>query len=45
MKLSVKTTGGVKLEAGQSERIIFDDDIKGFGLRLRDGGSRTWIYQ
>jgi integrase len=45
VKLSVKTTGGAKLEAGQSERIIFDDDIRGFGLRLRNGGSRTWIYQ
>jgi Arm DNA-binding domain len=44
VKLSVKTTAGVKLE-GRTERIVFDDDIKGFGLRLREGGSRTWIYQ
>jgi integrase len=44
MQFTVKTTAGVKLE-GKTERIVFDDDIKGFGLRLREGGSRTWIYQ
>jgi hypothetical protein len=44
VKLSVKTTAGLNIE-GQTERIVFDDDIKGFGLRLREGGSRTWIYQ
>ena len=44
MQFTVKTTASVKLE-GKTERIVFDDDIKGFGLRLREGGSRTWIYQ
>jgi integrase len=44
MQFTVKTTAGVKLE-GKTERIVFDEDIKGFGLRLREGGSRTWIYQ
>ena len=44
MKFTVKTTAGVKLD-GKSERIVFDDDIKGFGLRVREGGSQTWIYQ
>jgi integrase len=44
MQFTVKTTASFKLE-GKTERIVFDDDIKGFGLRLRDGGSRTWIYQ
>ena len=44
MQFTVKTTASIKLE-GKTERIVFDDDIKGFGLRLREGGSRTWIYQ
>lgn len=44
MKFTVKTTAGVKLE-GKPERIVFDDDIKGFGLRVREGGSQAWIYQ
>src|SRR5215469_3628712 len=44
VKLTVKTTATIKLE-GKSERIVFDDDVKGFGLRVREAGSRTWIYQ
>ena len=45
MKLTVKTTEGIKLPKGKSDCIVFDDDIAGFGLRLREGGSRTWVYQ
>lgn len=30
---------------GKSEAIYFDDEIPGFGLRLRAGGSRRWIFQ
>jgi hypothetical protein len=29
---------------GKCEQIIFDDQLKGFGLRLQ-GNSRTWIVQ
>jgi integrase len=45
MKLTVKTTEGIKLPKGKSDYIVFDDDVAGFGLRLREGGSRTWVYQ
>jgi integrase len=45
MKLTVKTAEGIKLPKGKSDCIVFDDDIAGFGLRLREGGSRTWVYQ
>jgi integrase len=45
MKLTVKTAEGIKLPKGKSDWIVFDDDIAGFRLRLREGGSRTWIYQ
>jgi integrase len=45
MKLTVKTTEGIKLPKGKSDCIVFDDDIAGFGLRLREGGSCTWVYQ
>jgi integrase len=35
-----------KLALGsKSERIVFDDTLPGLGLRLREGGSKTWIYQ
>jgi len=45
MKLSVKTTGALKLSAGKQDEIVFDDVIPGFGLRLREGGSRTFVFQ
>jgi integrase len=45
MKLTQKTVAGLVLPDGKAEAIFFDDDIAGFGLRLRAGGSRTWIFQ
>jgi integrase len=33
------------LPRGKNETIFFDEDMPGFGLRLREGGSRTWVYQ
>src|SRR5215469_14821358 len=45
MKLSVKAAEGLALPKGKRDFIFFDDDIGGFGLRIREGGSRTWIYQ
>jgi integrase len=45
MKFTAKTVAALKLPAGRSETIYFDDTLPGFGLRLRAGGARTWIYQ
>ena len=45
MKLSHSTVATLKLAKGKAETIIFDDDIGGFGLRIRRGGSRTWIFE
>jgi integrase len=45
MKLTIKSTEGLKLPPGKVDFIAWDDDVTGFGLRLREGGSRTWIYQ
>ena len=45
MKLSHSTVGTLKLPRGKAEAIVFDDDIGGFGLRIRAGGSRTWIFE
>jgi len=25
--------------------VFWDDDIAGFGIRIREGGSRTWVYR
>jgi integrase len=33
------------LPLGKSDAIFFDDDLPGFGLRVRAGGKRTWVIQ
>jgi integrase len=45
MKFNVRNTESLKLPVGKAEKIYFDDDIPGFGLRLREGGGRYWIFQ
>jgi integrase len=45
LKLSDDTARKVTLEPGQTDKIVFDDDIPGFGVRVRAGGRRTWIAQ
>src|SRR5690349_4515935 len=45
MKLTARTVQTAKLPAGKSDAIIFDDELPGFGLRLRAGGSRSFVYQ
>ncbi len=45
MKLTANAVRTAKLEPGKSEIIYFDDDIPGFGLRLRAQGSRTFVFQ
>jgi integrase len=45
MKLTAQTADGLKLQPGEADRIWFDDAIPGFGLRVRDTGSRSWIFQ
>jgi integrase len=45
VKLTVKTIAGVKLPEGSKDFVFWDDDVAGFGIRLRDGGSSTWIFR
>jgi hypothetical protein len=45
MKLTLASLTNLKLKSGDKDRIWFDDDVPGFGLRVRDTGSRSWIYQ
>jgi integrase len=45
MKLTATTVRTEELPKGKREAIFFDDDIPGFGLRLREGGSRSFIFQ
>ena len=45
MKLTKATIAKLAVPAGKSELIVFDEDMPGFGLRLRAGGSAVWIAQ
>ena len=44
MKLTEKTVN-LPLPAGKADHLVFDDMIPGFGLRIREGGSKSWIFQ
>jgi hypothetical protein len=45
MKLTAQSADGLKLQPGEADRIWFDDSVPGFGLRVRNTGSRSWIFQ
>jgi integrase len=45
MKLTKVNIAKVVVPPGKTEIIEFDDDVPGFGLRIRVGGSVTWIFQ
>jgi hypothetical protein len=45
MKLTKINIARVAVPSGKSEIIEFDDNVPGFGLRVRSGGSATWIFQ
>jgi integrase len=45
MKLTQKTIAGIALPPGKSEHVVFDEDLPGFGLRIRASGARSWVYQ
>ncbi len=45
MKLTKANIGRLRLPAGKTEVIHFDDTLRRFGIRIRAGGKRTWIIQ
>jgi integrase len=45
MRLTDSTVAALKVPRGKSEIIAFDDGLPGFGVRVRSGGSRRFIYQ
>jgi integrase len=45
MRLTTASIEGLKLDTGVADKIIFDDEVPGFGVRVRASGARTWIYQ
>lgn len=45
MRLTKPNIATISLPPGRSELLVFDDVLRGFGLRIRAGGKRTWIVQ
>jgi integrase len=45
MKFTVKSTAALELPTGRSDHVFWEDSLPGFGLRLREGGSRNWVFQ
>lgn len=43
MRLTTTTIKTLTLPDGMGDKTFFDDDLPGFGVRLRAGGSRKWI--
>jgi integrase len=45
MRLTNTSVAAIAVPSGKSEIIVFDELIPGFGIRVRAGGSRRFIYQ
>jgi integrase len=45
MKLTKVAIARLALPPGKSDQIWFDDDLPGFGIRLRAGGKAVWVMQ
>ena len=39
------TAAQLTLQAGKQDVIFWDSEVRGFGLRLRESGDRSWIYR
>jgi integrase len=45
VRLTVRNTAALQLPAKSKDHIEWDDDVGGFGIRLREGGGRSWVFQ
>jgi integrase len=45
MKLTAATIRALKLPPGAIDRVFFDEDLPGFGLRVRASGVHSWMIQ
>ena len=45
MKLTTASIRSLALPRGLQEKTFFDDDLPGFGLRVRAGGARSFVVQ
>jgi hypothetical protein len=45
MKLTAANVAKLALPPGKTDHIEPDDDVLGFGYRIRGAGSRSWTFQ
>src|SRR5262249_2450584 len=45
MKFTKAAIGGLAVPDGKAEVLVWDEELPGFGCRVRAGGSKTWIAQ
>ena len=45
MRLDAKTVAELALPAGKDDHLEWDDELAGFGVRLRASGRKVWIVQ
>ena len=45
MRLTAATVRALELKQGLTEKTYFDDTLAGFGIRIRAGGSKTYVVQ
>jgi len=45
MKLTTQTIKALTLPPGMKDKIHFDDEVGGFGIRLRNSGEARWVVQ
>jgi integrase len=45
MRLTAQTVRTIALPNGERDKVFFDSDLPGFGLRVRDTGAKTWMVQ
>ena len=45
MRLTATNIRNLTLPPGKADHVFFDDDLPGFGLRVRASGWQTWMVQ
>ena len=45
MRLTDTAVAELNVPDGKTEIIMFDDMLAGFGVRVRKGGSKRYVYQ
>jgi integrase len=45
LRLTAQSVRTIALPKGETDRVFFDSDLAGFGVRVRASGAKTWMVQ